>query len=153
MKCPFCNFNDTRVIDSRLSEDSKAVRRRRECTAQECLKRFTTYETVEALPILVIKSNGVRQAFDARKIKLGIMKATEKRQVSARDIDLVVAEIEKEIHNSLVQEIESKKIGNMIMERLKNLDEVSYVRFASVHRQFKDINTLRDEIERLINKK
>jgi transcriptional repressor NrdR len=134
-----------------LSEDGTSVRRRRECV--ECAKRFTTYETVEAIPVLVIKSDGTRQIFDSKKIKLGLIKAAEKRPVALADIDRLVSDVEKQVQNSLAQEIESKKIGEMIMDKLKHLDEVAYVRFASVHRQFKDINTLREEIEKLIGKK
>lgn len=150
MKCPFCGSFDSKVVDSRLSEDGTAIRRRRECA--DCTKRYTTYEKIESTPILVIKSNGNRQIFDILKIKSGIIKACEKRPVSMAKIEHLVSDIEKQINNSLAQEISSKKIGEMVMAGLKELDEVSYVRFASVHRQFKDINTLLEEIEKLVNK-
>ena len=149
MKCPFCGSLDSKVVDSRLSEDGTSIRRRRECA--ECGgKRYTTYEKIESTPILVIKSNGNRQIFDISKIKNGIIKACEKRPVSMAKIDKMVADIEKQVNNTLAQEISSKKIGEMVMEGLKELDEVAYVRFASVHRQFKDINTLMEEIKKLM---
>ena len=147
MKCPFCGNLDSKVVDSRLSDDGASIRRRRECTA--CGKRYTTYEKVESTPILVIKNNGTRQIFDINKIKNGIIKACEKRPVSMAKIDKMVPDIEKQVNNTLAQEISSKKIGELVMEGLKELDEVAYVRFASVHRQFKDINTLMEEIMKL----
>lgn len=147
MKCPFCGGLDSKVVDSRLSEDGTSIRRRRECTA--CAKRYTTYEKIESTPILVIKNNGTRQIFDINKIKNGIIKACEKRPVSMAKIDKMVYDIEKQVNNTLAQEISSKKIGELVMEGLKELDEVAYVRFASVHRQFKDINTLMEEIMKL----
>lgn len=147
MKCPFCGGLDSKVVDSRLSEDGTSIRRRRECTS--CAKRYTTYEKIESTPILVIKNNGTRQIFDINKIKNGIIKACEKRPVSMAKIDKMVSDIEKQVNNTLAQEISSKKIGEMVMEGLKELDEVAYVRFASVHRQFKDINTLMEEIMKL----
>ena len=147
MKCPFCGGLDSKVVDSRLSEDGTSIRRRRECTA--CAKRYTTYEKIESTPILVIKNNGTRQIFDINKIKNGIIKACEKRPVSMAKIDKMVSDIEKQVNNTLAQEISSKKIGELVMEGLKDLDEVAYVRFASVHRQFKDINTLMEEIMKL----
>lgn len=139
MKCIFCGFNDSKVIDSRLSEENNSIRRRRECL--KCGKRFTTYEMVESTPILVIKNDGSRQPFDPQKIKRGVIKACEKRPVTMNQIDNMVADIEKQISNSLEQEVKSSKIGEMIMERLKELDEISYVRFAAVYRKFKDITT------------
>ena len=147
MKCPFCGSFESKVVDSRLSEDGTSIRRRRECTA--CAKRYTTYEKIESTPILVIKNNGTRQLFDINKIKNGIIKACEKRPVSMAKIDKMVSDIEKQVNNTLAQEISSKKIGELVMEGLKELDEVAYVRFASVHRQFKDINTLMEEIMKL----
>ncbi len=147
MKCPFCGSFESKVVDSRLSEDGTSIRRRRECTA--CAKRYTTYEKIESTPILVIKNNGTRQIFDINKIKNGIIKACEKRPVSMAKIDKMVSDIEKQVNNTLAQEISSKKIGELVMEGLKELDEVAYVRFASVHRQFKDINTLMEEIMKL----
>lgn len=151
MKCIFCGCMDTKVVDSRLSEDGASIRRRRECTS--CLKRFTTYEKVEDTPIYVIKSNKNRQIFDAKKIKNGILKACEKRPVSMSQIDELVESIEKEVHNMLVPEVSTATIGNLVMDGLKKLDEVAYVRFASVHREFKDINTLLSEIVTLVSDK
>ncbi len=139
MKCIFCGYEDSKVIDSRSSDDNMAIRRRRECL--KCGKRFTTYEMIESSPILVIKSDGSRQAFDVQKIKRGIIKSCEKRPVSMSQIDEIVNDIEKQISNSLVQEVESAKIGEMVMDRLKKIDEISYVRFAAVYRKFKDLTT------------
>ncbi len=148
MKCMFCGGIESKVVDSRLSDDGSTIRRRRECLT--CGKRFTTYEKIEMTPVLVIKNTGSRQLFDSSKIKTGIIKACEKRPVSMIAIENLVHDIEKQIHNSLAQEISSKKIGEMVMEGLKQLDEVAYVRFASVHREFKDLATLLNEIENLI---
>lgn len=139
MKCIYCGNAETKVIDSRASEDNSSIRRRRECL--KCGKRFTTYETVEIVPILVVKNNGSLQAFDAQKIKRGVIKACEKRPITMNQIDALVADIEKQVSNSLVQEIKSSDIGEMVMERLKSLDEISYVRFAAVYRKFKDVTT------------
>ena len=143
----FCGCLDSKVIDSRSAEDGTIIRRRRECT--NCGKRFTTYETVESTPIFVIKSNGVRQAFDINKIKNGIIKACEKRPVSASEIDKLVDDIQKKIYNSLAQEVSSKQVGEMVCEGLKKIDEVAYVRFASVYREFKDIDTFMQELQEL----
>lgn len=151
MKCIFCGGLDSKVVDSRLSEDGTTIRRRRECLT--CGKRYTTYEKVEFAPVLVIKNSGNRQAFDSAKIKAGIMKACEKRPVPMVKIEKIVSDIEKAIHNSFAQEITSKRIGEMVMEALREVDEVAYVRFASVHREFKDINTLLSEIETLVQNK
>ncbi len=148
MKCPFCNSLDSKVVDSRLNDDGTSIRRRRECVG--CGKRYTTYEKIESTPVLVIKNNGNRQIFDISKIKNGIIKACEKRPVSMAKIDKLVSDIEKQVNNTLAQEISSKKVGDMVMNGLKALDEVAYVRYASVHRQFKDINTLLEEIEKLV---
>ena len=148
MKCPFCNSLDSKVVDSRLNDDGTSIRRRRECVG--CGKRYTTYEKIESTPVLVIKNNGNRQIFDSIKIKNGIIKACEKRPVSMARIDKLVNDIEKQVNNTLAQEISSKKVGDMVMNGLKSLDEVAYVRYASVHRQFKDINTLLEEIEKLV---
>ncbi len=139
MKCIFCGYEDSKVVDSRSSDDNNSIRRRRECL--KCGKRFTTYETVESTPVLVIKNDGSRQTFDAQKIKRGIIKSCEKRPVSMSQIDELVRDIEKQINNSLLQEVKSSEIGEMVMERLKKLDEISYVRFAAVYRKFKDITT------------
>lgn len=138
MKCIFCGHTESKVVDSRVSDDSTSIRRRRECL--KCGKRFTTYETIETTPILVIKSDGTRQPFSAEKIKNGIIKACEKRPVTMSQIEKIVDTIEKQIHNSLNQEVSSKQIGEMIMDELKKIDDVAYVRFASVYRKFKDIS-------------
>ena len=151
MKCIYCNQIESKVIDSRLSDDGCSIRRRRECTS--CGKRFTTYEKLESTPIVVVKNNGNRQIFDSLKIKNGILKACEKRPVPVAEIDRMVREIERQIQNTLAQEISSKKIGDMVMAKLKEIDDVAYVRFASVHREFKDINTFFSEIEALVKGK
>jgi transcriptional repressor NrdR len=148
MKCKFCGCTDLKVLDSRPYEQGNAIRRRRECSS--CGKRFTTYETIEESKILVIKSDGNRQLFDANKLKSGILKSCEKRPVSMEQIDILVEEIQKTIYNSLKQEVTSKEIGELVMEGLKDIDEVAYIRFASVYRQFKDRNTFFDEIKKLI---
>lgn len=150
MKCMYCGNLDSKVIDSRQSDDGTAIRRRRECT--KCGRRYTTYETVETTPILVIKNNGNRQAFDANKLKNGIIKSCEKRPVPMWKIDALVEDIQKKIYNSLEQEVSSKELGEMVMQGLKGIDEVSYVRFASVYRQFKDISNFMAELEKLKNK-
>ena len=150
MKCMYCGCVDSKVIDSRAAEDGTIIRRRRECI--QCGKRFTTYETVENTPILVVKSSGARQSFDPNKIKNGIIKACEKRPVPANKIDQLVDDIQKKIYNSLRQEISSKEIGEMICEALKDIDEVAYVRFASVYRSFTDISSFMSELEKMVNK-
>ena len=150
MKCMFCGCLDSKVIDSRSAEDGAIIRRRRECT--NCGKRFTTYETVENTPIFVIKSNGTRQAFDINKIKNGIIKSCEKRPVSASSIDKLVDDIQKRIYNSLRQEISSKEVGEMVCEGLKEIDEVAYVRFASVYRSFTDTTSFMKELEKMVKK-
>ncbi len=147
MKCIYCGCVESKVIDSRSAEDGTTIRRRRECV--NCGKRFTTYETIESTPILVVKTNGTRQAFDISKIKSGIIKACEKRPVPMQKIDEIVADIQKQIYNSMEQEVSSKKIAEMVMEKLIFLDEVAYVRFVSVYRQFKDVATFMEELERL----
>ena len=146
----YCGCKDSKVIDSRTSEDGETIRRRRECIA--CGKRFTTYETVETTPVLVIKANGTRQAFDIGKVKAGIIKACEKRPVPMIKIDKLCEDIQKQVYNSMEQEISSKKIGEMVMEGLIELDEVAYVRFASVYRSFKDISTFMTELKKLAEK-
>lgn len=147
MKCLYCGCKESKVIDSRTSEEGDSIRRRRECV--NCGKRFTTYETIETTPILVVKSNGTRQAFDINKIKGGIIKACEKRPVPMYKIDELVEDVKKQVYNSMEQEISSKKIGEMVMSGLMQIDEVAYVRFASVYRSFKDISTFLAEIEKL----
>lgn len=153
MKCPFCENQDTKVIDSRPTEDGHAIRRRRECDA--CGKRFTTYEKVEQMILMVIKKDGSREAFDRNKIMNGIIRACEKRPVPMAEIEKIVDEIERGLNNMMEKEVESTFIGELIMERLRKLDEVAYVRFASVYRQFTDVNTFVAEIEKLLtnNKK
>ena len=148
MKCPICAAPDSRVLDSRPVSDGASIKRRRECTA--CGKRFTTYEVVDSVPITVIKKDGTHEFFDERKLQGGIMRAAEKRPVDAAAI---TAEIVTELNNSLVSEITTKEIGERVMEKLRGIDEVSYVRFASVYRQFKDINTFMDELNKLLTDK
>ena len=148
MKCIYCGCESSKVLDSRSTEETNAIRRRRECLG--CGKRFTTYETIETTPILVIKRDGSRQPFDIKKKKSGIIKACEKRPVSLNQIDQICIDIDKQIQNSLVQEISSKEIGEMVMEKLKPLDQVAYVRFASVYRQFTDISSFMSELEGLM---
>jgi transcriptional repressor NrdR len=150
MRCPFCENLDTRVIDSRPTEEGHAIRRRREC--DNCSRRFTTYEKVEEMTFMVIKKDGSREAFDRNKVLNGIIKACEKRPVPIASIEKIVDEIERGLNNMMEKEVESKLIGEVIMEHLKELDEVAYVRFASVYRQFKDVNTFVAEIEKLLGK-
>lgn len=149
MKCPFCAYEDSKVVDTRPTEDN-TIRRRRECL--KCKGRFTTYEKIESSPIMVIKKDGTRQAFDRDKIIHGMIKSCEKRPVSREKIENASDRIEKNIQNSMKKEIYSKDVGEMVMEELKKLDEVSYVRFASVYREFKDLQTFVDELEKIINK-
>jgi transcriptional repressor NrdR len=146
----YCGCLESKVIDSRASEDGMNIRRRRECI--NCGKRFTTYETVENTPIYVIKNNGARQVFDVNKIKSGIMRACEKRPVSPVVVDQLVDSIQKKIYNSLAQEITSKELGEMVCEGLKEIDEVAYVRFASVYRSFTDTTSFMKELEKMVNK-
>lgn len=148
MKCPYCNSADSKVIDSRSAEEDTSIRRRRECA--RCGRRFTTYETIEVMPVLVIKNDGSRQALDPGKIKRGIIKACEKRPVSAEEIERIADSIVRDIYNLMVTEISSKKIGELVMERLKNLDEVAYVRYASVYRSFKDISSFMEELQNMM---
>lgn len=151
MKCLYCGYEDSKVIDSRSADEGRTIRRRRECV--RCGKRFTTYETIEDTPVLVVKANGTRQAFDAGKIKNGIVKACEKRPVSMSKIDEVVDNITKRVYNSMEQEISSKVIGEMVMEELKALDEVAYVRYASVYRSFTDISSFMAELQKMMKNK
>ncbi|AEE95943.1 transcriptional regulator NrdR [Mahella australiensis] len=151
MRCPYCNCIESRVIDSRPAEEYTIIRRRRECV--ECGKRFTTYEKVERIPLMVIKKDGRREPFDIDKIKNGIIKACEKRPVSMDDIEDVVSDIEKQVYTDVKSEITSHEIGEMVMKHLKDLDEVAYVRFASVYRQFRDVNTFMDELKKLLNER
>ena len=151
MKCPFCNFADTKVIDSRAQDDNSVIRRRRVC--EKCGKRFTTYERVDMIHITVIKRDGTREIFDKAKLQNGIMKSCNKRPVTAQQIQKLVDDIENTLAGSGEREVESKQLGNMVIERLKDLDEVAYVRFASVYRQFKDINSFIDELEKMLHEK
>ena len=150
MKCPFCFNDESKVVDSRSTDDNTTIRRRRECT--KCNKRYTTYEKIEDIPILVVKRDLTRENFNKEKIVNGIIIACQKRPVSRKQIEEIAEEIEKKISNNMLTEIESEKIGEMVMKRLKEIDEISYVRFASVYRQFKDINTFLEEITRLMIK-
>jgi len=150
MKCPFCGYGDSKVLDTRPTDEGNTIRRRRECL--NCQKRFTTYEKIEQSPIMVIKKDGNRQAFDREKIIRGMIKSCEKRPVSAADIEDAVNNIEKKIENSMKKEISSLEVGEMVMEELKDLDEVSYVRFASVYREFKDLQSFVDELENFSKK-
>ena len=148
MKCPFCNYEESKVIDSRPTDEGEKIRRRRECL--KCSKRFTTYEMIESLPIIVIKKDKTRETFDREKLLNGLMRACEKRPVSIETLEKIIDEIETIIQNSLDREVHSEKIGELVMEKLKTVDEVAYVRFASVYRQFKDINTFMDELSKLL---
>ena len=150
MRCPFCGYEESKVIDSRPTDEGEKIRRRRECIA--CSKRFTTYEIIETVPIVVVKKDKSRQAFDRVKLFNGMHRACEKRPVSIDQIEKVVSDIETELQNSLDREVTSVHIGELVMDKLKGLDEVAYVRFASVYRQFKDINTFMDELTKLLSK-
>ena len=151
MKCPFCGHEDDKVIDSRPTDEGSAVRRRRECGS--CLKRYTTYEKVESLPLMIIKKDNTRQPFNRDKLLNGILRACEKRPISLAEMERMVDEIEVELQNSLQREVTSKALGEMVMTKLKKVDDVAYVRFASVYRQFKDINTFLDELNTLLKEK
>lgn len=151
MKCPYCGYKESKVVDSRPADESASIRRRRECLS--CEKRFTTYETVETLPMVVIKKDGSRQSFDRNKILRGIQRSCEKRPVSIADMERMTTEIEQEIQNSLEREVSTEVVGAKVMEKLKSADEVAYVRFASVYRQFKDINTFMEELNKILSEK
>ena len=148
MKCPFCSHENTRVIDSRPAEDNNSIRRRRVC--DECGRRFTTYEKVETIPLIIIKKDNNREAYDRSKIEGGVLRACHKRPVSAQQITMLVDEVENEIFNMVEKEIPSQFIGELVMNRLMNLDPVAYVRFASVYREFKDVNTFMDELKKML---
>ena len=150
MNCPFCAYEESKVIDSRPTDEGQRIRRRRECL--QCAKRFTTYEIIESLPIIVIKKDKSRETFNRDKIMNGLLRACEKRPVSIDMLDKVIDDIEVIIQNSLDREVTSEKIGELVMEKLKGIDEVAYVRFASVYRQFKDINTFMAELNKLLSK-
>lgn len=151
MKCPFCSHLESKVVDSRPAEEGASIRRRRECLA--CHKRFTTYETMESLPLVVVKKDGSRQSFDRNKVLSGMIRACEKRPVPYSTLENMVNEIEQVLQNEMEREISSAEIGELVMERLKKVDEVAYVRFASVYRQFKDINTFMRELSKLLEDK
>ena len=151
MKCPFCGWAESKVIDSRPTDEGERIRRRRECVA--CGKRFTTYEIIETVPVIVVKKDKSREAFDRVKLFNGLLRACEKRPVSIAQIEKAVSDIEAELQNSLDREVTSVHIGELAMDKLKNLDEVAYVRFASVYRQFKDINTFMEELSKLLREK
>lgn len=150
LKCPYCAYGESKVVDSRSTEDGSSIRRRRECL--KCNRRYTTYEKIETTPILVIKKNMSREYFDRNKIVNGLMKACQKRPVSRKQIEQIADEVERHISNEMLTEVNTDEIGQIIMRNLKKIDEVSYVRFASVYRQFKDINTFMEEIKNLMEK-
>ena len=149
MKCPFCAFSESKVVDSRPAEEGSTIRRRRECLS--CQKRFTTYEIVERVPLIVVKKDGSRQTFDKQKLLTGMLRACEKRPVPLSDLQAVADAIELELQNSLENEVKTSDVGELVMMRLKSLDEVAYVRFASVYRQFKDISTFMEELNKLLH--
>ncbi len=151
MKCPYCGSDGDRVIDSRPTDEGTSIRRRRECIG--CQKRFTTYEKVESIPFMVIKKDKTRQPFNKEKLLSGVMRACEKRPVSISEMERLIDDVEAEIQNSLKREVTSNEIGEIVMRKLKNIDDVAYVRFASVYRQFKDINTFMDELHKLLEEK
>ena len=151
MKCPYCGYKESRVVDSRPADEGNSIRRRRECLS--CEKRFTTYETMESLPMVVIKKDGSRQTFDRSKVLNGMIRACEKRPVPLAELERLTDEIEQNLQNSLEREVSTEAIGEQVMEKLKGVDEVAYVRFASVYRQFKDINTFMSELNKLLAEK
>ena len=151
MKCPFCSYNESKVIDSRPADEGTSIRRRRECLS--CGKRFTTYETVESLPMVVVKKDGSRQSFDKRKVLGGMIRACEKRPVPFVELENIADEIEQDLQNSMDREISTEIIGERVMEKLRMVDQVAYVRFASVYRQFKDIDTFMAELNKLLSEK
>ncbi|MBQ2865400.1 MAG: transcriptional repressor NrdR [Clostridia bacterium] len=148
MRCPFCGYPESKVVDSRPTDESSSIRRRRECLS--CGKRFTTYETVESLPLVVVKKDGGRETFDRNKILNGLVKACEKRPVPIAVLEKAASDIEQQLLNSLNREVKTDYIGELVMDKLKDIDEVAYVRFASVYRQFKDINTFMSELSKLL---
>ncbi|MCI8810664.1 MAG: transcriptional regulator NrdR [Oscillibacter sp.] len=148
MKCPYCGFLESKVVDSRPAEENSSIRRRRECLS--CSRRFTTYETVESVPIMVVKKDGIRQSFERAKVLRGMIRACEKRPVPLAVLEKIAAEIELDLQNSMEREISSEAIGERVMDRLRSVDQVAYVRFASVYRQFKDIDTFMTELNKLL---
>jgi transcriptional repressor NrdR len=151
VKCPYCGYSESKVVDSRPTVEEAAIRRRREC--EKCSKRFTTYEKIEEMPLIIVKKDGSREAYQRSKMLNGILRACEKRPISISTIEQMADEIEKELYNSMEKEIDSKKIGEMVMSKLKQIDDVAYVRFASVYRQFKDINIFLEELNKLIDER
>ena len=151
MRCPFCGYSESKVIDSRPADEGASIRRRRECLS--CAKRFTTYETVESLPMVVVKKDGSRQSFDRQKVLGGMIRACEKRPVPLAELEKIAEEIEQDLQNSMEREISTEAIGERVMDRLRSVDQVAYVRFASVYRQFKDIDTFMAELNKLLNEK
>ncbi|MBU5677307.1 transcriptional regulator NrdR [Alkaliphilus sp. MSJ-5] len=151
MNCPFCSHHESKVVDSRPTDEGQAIRRRRECIV--CSKRFTTYEKVDEIPLIVVKKNGNREPYNRNKILNGVIRSCEKRPVSLRDIEQLVDGIEKQIYNTMEREITTELIGNLVIDKIKYLDEVAYVRFASVYREFKDINTFMDEVKKILSEK
>ena len=151
MRCPYCGYKESKVVDSRPADEGSSIRRRRECL--QCEKRFTTYETVESLPMVVIKKDGSRQSFDRSKVLRGIQRSCEKRPVPVADMERMAMEIEQELQNSLEREVSTEAIGERVMDRLRSVDQVAYVRFASVYRQFKDIDTFMAELNKLLSEK
>ena len=151
MKCPYCGHLESKVVDSRPADEGSSIRRRRECLA--CQRRFTTYEIMESLPLVVIKKDGSRETFDKSKVLAGMIRACEKRPVAFETLEHIADEIEQEVQNSLERETSTEKIGELVMEKLKGVDEVAYVRFASVYRQFKDLNTFMAELNKLLKEK
>ena len=151
MKCPYCGYSESKVIDSRPADENASIRRRRECLS--CGKRFTTYETVESLPMVVVKKDGSRQSFERSKVLGGMIRACDKRPVPLAELERIAAEIEQDLQNSMEREIPSERIGEKVMERLRKVDQVAYVRFASVYRQFKDIDTFMEELTKLLAEK
>ena len=151
MKCPYCGYSESKVIDSRPADEGASIRRRRECLS--CSKRFTTYETVESLPMVVVKKDGSRQSFDRRKVLGGMIRACEKRPVPLAELEKIAEEIEQDLQNSMEREVSTEAIGERVMDRLRSVDQVAYVRFASVYRQFKDIDTFMAELNKLLSEK
>ena len=151
MKCPYCGYSESKVVDSRPTDEEAAIRRRREC--EKCSKRFTTYEKIEEMPLIIVKKDGSREVYQRGKLLNGILRACEKRSISISQIESIVDEIEKELYNSMEKEIGSKIIGELVMNRLKKIDDVAYVRFASVYRQFKDINSFLEELNKIMDER
>ena len=151
MNCPYCNFSDSKVVDSRPTDEGHSIRRRRECGS--CKRRFTTYEKIEETPLIVVKKDGTRELYDKKKLLNGIIRACEKRPVSIEQMEKLIEKVELKLHNTMEKEVHSTKIGELVIYLIKDLDEVAYVRFASVYRQFKDINSFVDELAKLLNEK